>query len=95
HAAMRAGYKDGEKAVQKARQIGRRAGLYVELYRGRELTQMERLTLWHNHERHRQRGFTSIFAIGVFAPRHAEQFTAPKPGHFAALRTENLPHSVT
>src|SRR5690606_34453913 len=34
------------------------------------------------------------FAIGVFAPRHAEQFTAPKPGHFAVLRTAKFPHTV-
>lgn len=89
HAADRVGYKDGEKTVQKARQIGRYAGLYVELYRGRELTQLERVTLWHGHDRHKQRGFTSIFAVGVFAPRHAEQFTTPKPGQFVRIHMVN------
>ena len=93
HAAVRAGYKDGEKTVQKARQIGRRAGLYIELYRGRELTQLERITLWHGHDQHKQRGFTSVFAVGVFAPRHAAQFTTPKPGQFVRPRTEDRSQS--
>lgn len=95
HAAVRAGYtgKDGDRIVQHARSIGRRAGLYIELYRGRHLTLAERLTLWHDHDQHRQQGFPSAFAIGVFTPEHAEQFTTPKPGHFAELRTADSPQS--
>ncbi|MGO2520109.1 MAG: hypothetical protein ACTH8F_08305 [Microbacterium sp.] len=93
HAAMRAGYKDGEKTVQKARQIGKRVGLYIELYRGRELTQLERITLWHDHDHHKQRGFASVFALGVFAPSHATQLTTPQPGHLAQLRTPDSSHT--
>src|SRR5699024_2952443 len=81
-AAARAGYKDGDATVQRARMIGQRIGLYIELYRGRQLTLSERLTLWHDHDQHRQQGFPSVFAVGLFAPRHAAQFTTPQSGQF-------------
>ncbi len=90
-AAIRAGYKGGDAAVQLARSIGKKAGLYVELYRGRRLTLNERLTLWNDHDRHKQQGFPSVFAMGVFTPQHAAQFTAPKAGQFAELRSVDFP----
>lgn len=95
HAATRAGYKDGEKTVQKARQIGKLVGLYVELYRGRKLTLNERMNLWSSHDRPKQRGVTSIFAVGVFAPHHAARIATPSTGQFAEILPQDSPQRHT
>lgn len=75
------------KVVQRARAVNVRLGLMVELYRGRELTKDERLSLVRAHRTHGQRGLPNVYAMGVCPMRQRQRIGIPRPGEFAQVIT--------
>lgn len=73
------------KTVQRARALNVRLGLLVEVYRGRELTKDERLSLVRAHGTHGQRGLPNVYAMTVCPARQRHRITIPRPGQFAQV----------
>lgn len=75
----------GEEQVKRARRIAVRLGIMVEVFRGRELTKVERMTLTARHPGHRQRGLASNYSMTICGPRQRARIAIPRPGEFAQV----------
>lgn len=71
--------------VYRARRVSVDLGIMVELYRGRELTRHERLSLITEHPKHRQRGIPNIFAFTLWRLRQRRRISTPSPGMYAQV----------
>lgn len=75
----------GEEQVKRARRIAVRLGIMVEVFRGRELTKVERVTLTARSPGHRQRGLASNYSMTICGPRQRARIATPRPGEFAQV----------
>lgn len=76
-----------ERTVRRARAVSVRLGVLVELYRGRELSGDERLSLYDEKPGHKQRGFPNVYAVAVCPRRQRGRIAVPRPGRWAVVRS--------
>lgn len=74
-----------ERTVRRARAVSVRLGVLVELYRGRELSGEERLSLYDEKPGHKQRGFPNVYAVTVCPRRQRTRIAVPRPGRWAVV----------
>lgn len=75
----------GEEQVKRARRVAVQLGIMVEVFRGRELTKVERIELTSRQPGHRQRGLPSTYTMTICRPRQRRRITTPRPGEFAQV----------
>ena len=74
-----------ERTVRRARHVAVKLGLAVEVYRGRELSYDERMSLIKAQPGHQQRGLPNIYCMTVCPPRQRARLSTPRPGQFAQV----------
>lgn len=79
------------KQVQRARRVAVEAGIYIEIYRARELSMTERIDLLRRRPGHKQRGLASVYALGIFPPKIRRRIAVPDFGRWAKV----FPQAVT
>lgn len=74
------------RTVRRARAVAAHLGLATEVYRGRNLSYEERMTLVREHGRHPQRGIPSVWQLGMCAPARRARLSTPTAGRWTRLR---------
>ncbi|MGJ3510155.1 hypothetical protein [Enemella sp. A6] len=75
----------GERQVTRARRVAVAIGIYLEVFRGRELTYEERRMLTQHRPGHGQRGLPSEYWITPLSPKLRRRITEPEPGQILTL----------
>jgi hypothetical protein len=74
-----------EEAVKRARKVSVLVGVAIEVYRGRQLGQIERVALLRRSPGHKQRGLPSVLSLGLFPPQVRRRIAVPEFGRWAQV----------